>query len=65
MRHYQLEEVINRLVNAKTPAYKAHATRALKSYAVLRAFEIGSTPKKVIAGVRAAVTKIKNKQNLV
>ncbi len=59
MRVFTLEEVVDRLVNAKSPAHKAHATRALKTYAVMRALEIGSTPSAVMAGVRAAVTKRK------
>lgn len=59
MRVFTLEEVVDRLVNAKSPAHKAHATRALKTYAVTRALEIGSTPSAIMAGVRAAVTKRK------
>ena len=59
MKVFTLENVVDRLVNAKSPAHKAHATRALKTYAVLRALEIGSTPSRVIAGVRAVVTKRK------
>lgn len=59
MRVFTLEEVVDRLANAKSPAHKAHATRALKTYAVMRALEIGSTPSAVMAGVRAAVTKRK------
>lgn len=59
MKTFTLNEVVDRLLNAKTPAHKAHATRALKTYAVMRALEIGSTPTAVIAGVRASVTKRK------
>ncbi len=59
MKVFTLEDVIGRLIRAKTPAHKAHATRALKTYAVMRAIELDSTPTKVIAGVRAAVTKYK------
>lgn len=59
MRTFTLNEVVDRLLKATTPAHKAHATRALKTYAVTRALEIGSTPTAVIAGVRAAVTKRK------
>lgn len=59
MRTFTLEEVVNRLLNAKSPANKAHATRALKTYAVMRALEINSTPTAVMAGVRASVTKRK------
>jgi hypothetical protein len=55
-----LETVIQRMLNAhKNPAYKAHATMASRKYSERRAKEIGSTPKKVMAGVRAAVTKRK------
>jgi hypothetical protein len=57
MKVYSLGEVVNKILNAKTPAHKANATRALKTYAVVRALEIRSTPDRVIAGVRAAVTK--------
>jgi hypothetical protein len=59
MKSFTLEEVVDRLIRANTPAHKAHATRALKTYAVMRALEIDSTPIRVIAGVRAAVTKYK------
>lgn len=59
MKSFTLEEVVDRLIRANTPAHKAHATRALKTYAVMRALEIDSTPTRVIAGVRAAVTKYK------
>jgi hypothetical protein len=64
-----LEMVIQRILasekNPNNPAYRAHATRALRTYSVNRAIAIGSTPKSVIAGVRAAVTKrkLKSKQN--
>jgi len=61
MKFFSLTEVIDRLLKANTPAHKAHATRALRSYAVVRALEIGSTPNAVMAGVRASVTKRKNK----
>jgi len=59
MKIYTLNEVVGRILNAKTPAHKANATRALKTYAVTRALEIRSTPDRVIAGVRAAATKRK------
>jgi hypothetical protein len=61
MKFFTLEDVVNKLIKANTPAHKAHATRALKTYAVTRSLEIGSTPSRVIAGVRAVVTK--RKQN--
>lgn len=59
MRSFTLEEVVNKLLNANTPAHKAHATRALRAYSVQRAYELGTSPARVIAGVRAAVTKRK------
>lgn len=59
MKTFTLNEVVERLLKANTPAHKAHATRALKIYAVVRALEIRSTPDRVIAGVRAVVTKRK------
>jgi hypothetical protein len=56
-----LETVIQRMLNSidnpDNPAYRAHATMALRKYSERRAKEIGSTPNKVMAGVRAAVTK--------
>jgi|688.fasta_scaffold262948_2 hypothetical protein len=57
-----LETVIQKMLDANSPAHKAHATRALNNYSKKRAAEIGSTPKRVVAGVKAAVTKrIKSK----
>jgi hypothetical protein len=58
-----LEAVVQKmLVASMSPAHKAHATRALNNYSRKRAAEIGSTPKRVVAGVKAAVTKrIKSK----
>lgn len=56
------ETVIQRLLNAhKGPAYKANATRSLRAYAENRAKEIGSTPERIAAGVKAAATKRMNK----
>jgi hypothetical protein len=57
MKPITLEDVVEKLLKADTPAYKAHATRSLNAYAEKRALEINSTPKRVIAGVRAVVTK--------
>jgi hypothetical protein len=58
-----LEAVVQKmLVSSISPVHKAHATRALNNYSKKRAAEIGSTPKRVVAGVKAAVTKrIKSK----
>ena len=56
-----LDAVVRKMLDARSPAQKAHATRALKNYAQKRASEIGSTPKRVTAGVRAAVTKRRQK----
>lgn len=52
-----LQETIESIMNAYSPARKAHATRRLRAYAVHHANKIGSTPTRVIAGVCAAVTK--------
>ena len=52
-----LETVIQKMLEANSPAHKAQATRALNNYSKKRAAEIGSTPKRVAAGVKAAVTK--------
>lgn len=61
-RDDSLETVIQRMLVAnKSPAHKANATRALKNYSVKRATEIGSTPKRVAAGVKASVTKRQHK----
>ena len=59
MKNLTTKEVVDRLICArsKSPAHKAHATRSLKMYAVIRALETRSTPTRIIAGVRAAVTK--------
>jgi len=58
-----LEAVVQKmLVASMSPTHKAQATRALNNYSKKRAAEIGSTPKRVVAGVKAAVTKrIKSK----
>lgn len=60
-----LEDTIRGILNATTPARKAHATRKLTSYAVNHAKSIGSTPARVIAGVCAAVTKRLQKKSVV
>lgn len=52
-----LEAVIQKMLDANSPAHKAQATRALNNYSKKRAAEIGSTPERIIAGVKAAVTK--------
>jgi len=57
-----LETVIQKMLDAKSPAHKAHATRALNNYSRKRAEEIGSTPERVVAGVKAAVTKRKTRR---
>jgi len=57
-----LEVVVRMMLDADSnPARKAQADRALKSYSRKRAAEIRSTPKRVTAGVRAAVTKRRQK----
>jgi len=56
-----LETVIQRMLDANSPAHKAHATRAFKNYCHKRAAEIGSTPERVAAGVKASVTKRRQK----
>ena len=52
-----LETVIQKMLDSNSPAHKAQATRALNNYSKKRAAEIGSTPERVAAGVKAAVTK--------
>jgi len=52
-----LQETVQSILNARTPARKAHATRRLRSYAVHHAKKTGSTPTRIIAGVCAVVTK--------
>lgn len=59
MRSFTLKEVVQRILTAQKPAEKAHATKSLNAYSVQRAYELGSTPERVMAGVRAAVTKRK------
>ena len=63
VRPATIETVVQRmLVASMSPAHKAHATRALNNYSRKRAAEIGSTPERVAAGVKSAVTKrLKNK----
>ena len=58
--YHDLDETIDSILNASTPARKAHATRRLWAYALGHAAAIGSTPKRVMAGVCAAVTKRMN-----
>lgn len=52
-----LQDTIDSIMNASSPARKANATRRLRLYAESRAKRLGSTPTRVIAGVCAAVTK--------
>jgi hypothetical protein len=58
-----LEETINSILSASSPAHKAIATRRLWAYAIGHSAAIGSTPKRVIAGVCAAATKRMNSSN--
>jgi hypothetical protein len=61
MRAYTLEEVIDSCLKADiNPAYKANATRRLIAYAKQRSAETGSKPSRIIAAVRASVTKKKS-----
>lgn len=58
MRTFSLDEVIDSMIKSgRSPAYKAHATRRLKSYVTKRSIEIGAKPSQVVAAVKAAVTK--------
>lgn len=59
MKVLSTKELVSRLVNvrSKSPAHKANATRALKTYAVVRSLETGSTPSRIIAGIRSSVTR--------
>lgn len=58
----ELETVVRGLLNAEvSSAHKASAQKALEAYSKKRAAEIKSTPKRVVAGVRAVVTKRRQK----
>jgi hypothetical protein len=64
MRSFTLDEVIGSMLKANvnpSPAYKAHATRRLKAYTLQRCAETNAKPSRIIAGVRAAVSKRKPK----
>lgn len=70
MRSFTLDEVIDSMLKADiNPAYKAHATRRLKAYTMQRCAETNAKPSRIMAGVRAAVSKRKssyiNKQKLI
>lgn len=57
-----LKGLVQAMLDAdKSPSHKAHANKSLRAYAKKRAAEIKSTPKRVTAGVRAAVTKRRQK----
>lgn len=57
-----LEGVVQSMLAAHlNPSLKPQANRALREYSKKRAKEIKSTPKRVVAGVRAAVTKRRQK----
>lgn len=55
------EEIVQSYILASNPAYKAHATRKLNSYVKQQCELTGSKPSRIIAGVRAALTKRKKK----
>lgn len=58
----ELEGVVQSMLAAHiNPALKTQANKALKAYSKKRAAEIRSTPNRVVAGVRAAVTKRRQK----
>jgi hypothetical protein len=58
MKKFTLNEVVDSILLADlNPAYKAHATRRLKSYVVNRCLEIDAKPSQVEAAVKAVVTK--------
>ena len=62
MRSFTLDEVIDSMIKADiNPAYKAHATRRLKSYTLQRCSETNAKPGQIMDGVKAAVTKRKSK----
>jgi hypothetical protein len=57
-----LEGVVQSMLAAhQNPALRSQANRALNAYSKKRAVEIKSTPKRVVAGVRASVTKRRQK----
>jgi hypothetical protein len=59
MKSCTLKEVIDVIMKSQnlSPAHRANATKKLKKYVEQRAIEINSTPKRVLAGVRASITK--------
>jgi len=60
MKFFTLDDVIDSMMKADiNPAFKAHATRRLRSYTIRRCQEINAKPNQVVAAVRAAFTKRK------
>jgi hypothetical protein len=55
------QEVIGAMMAADTPALKAKATRFQKEYVARRVSE-GKDPKKVLAGLRSRVNRLKNEE---
>jgi hypothetical protein len=55
------QEVIGAMMTADTPALKAKATRLQKEYVAQRVSE-GKDPKKVLAGLRSRVNRLKNEE---
>jgi hypothetical protein len=60
LKIFTIEDVVSSMLKADiNPAFKAHATRRLKSYVDRRCVEINAKPTQVLAAVKAAVTKRK------
>jgi hypothetical protein len=55
------QEVIDAILSADTPAKKAKATRLQKEYVARRTSE-GKDPKKVLAGIRSRVNRLRNEE---
>jgi len=68
MKTFDLEDVIESMFKAeecngsieRKAAFKAHATRRLKSYVNRRCSETGARPSQIVAAVKASFTKRKS-----
>ena len=53
-------EVVDAIIDAKTPGTKAAATRKLNRFVAARADATGKDPKWIKAGILARVTRVQN-----
>lgn len=60
MKNITCREVVNRIVSARNPAYKAHATRKFNAYVSQQCNMTGAKPTHIIAAVKAAITRKRN-----